>query len=217
MVKVVSVDCGSKNMGVCVMEVPCGGVVQGSCVTHLMQIALRGSTISDLVGSLKSALHEHAALWSGADIFIIEQQTSSNIRMKVISHCLQMYWHINHPQSTVQFSSAKGALDCICGSIGEAPTTKTYHARKARSVAFATMFLAQSNAAHVLATLPKKDDCADALMHAVSWYVRSGCNLHECMQSGGSMSIGRQLRVSGRPHRLREMAPIAEGTFDRGT
>jgi hypothetical protein len=191
--KVVSVDCGSKNMAVCVIEANGAGPITASWVTHLDRICLRGKTISDLVVALKCALQNLEHLWAETDVFVIEQQPSSNIRMKVISHCLEMYWHTMHPSAAVSFSPAKAALERINFAEGRAKITtkQTYGVRKARSVAFATTFLAESHMAGILAAQEKKDDCADALMHGVAWMLRSGrrLDLSKSMQNGNSLLI----------------------------
>jgi hypothetical protein len=180
-------------MAVCVIEATGAGAITSSCVSHLGRICLRGKTISDLVVALKCALQKLEHLWAETDVFVIEQQPSSNIRMKVISHCLEMYWHTTHPSAAVVFSSAKGALERINSAEGRAKVTKkqTYGARKARSVAFATTFLSQSPMAGILAAQEKKDDCADALMHGVAWMLRNGgrLDLSDNMQNGNSSLI----------------------------
>jgi hypothetical protein len=186
--KVVSVDCGSKNMAFCIIEADKGAPIAPSCVSHLERICLCGKTISDLVSALKCELHARQSLWENTDVFVVEQQPSSNIKMKVISHCLQMYWHATYPNAVVVFSSAKAALDRINSAEGrtKVKTKQTYATRKARSVAFATKFLSQSHMAEVLAAQDKKDDCADALMHGVAWVLRKGGRLEllKSMQNG---------------------------------
>jgi hypothetical protein len=125
-------------------------------------------------------------MWEAADAFIIEQQPASNIRMKVISHCMQMYWNKLNPQAMVSFSSAQSALDRVC-CVESRPAKKarmTYHVRKARSVQFATHFLGHSAMANVFKGQHKKDDCADALMHGVAWVLRNGGKIASDSQVG---------------------------------
>jgi hypothetical protein len=165
-------------MAICVIDTDGDGNVTPGSVSHIERIALQGSTISQLVKSLKGELDARSHHWGTATVFVIEQQPSSNIRMKVISHCIEMYIHATQPSAVVSFSSAKAALDRVTLSMGGIAVKKMpYQARKRKSVELATRLLMHSPMADAFTAQKKKDDCADALMHGVSWVLRSGGSL----------------------------------------
>jgi hypothetical protein len=173
--KIVSIDCGSKNMAVCVIETDVGGSITPESIVRLERIALHGGTISELVRSLKCELDARASHLSDVNVFVIEQQPASNIRMKVISHCIEMYAHQAHPSAVVSFSSTKAALDRVTLGLGGTVEKKlSYPARKKKSVQLATQLLTASPMAAVFGAQRKKDDCADALIHGVSWVLLMG-------------------------------------------
>jgi hypothetical protein len=178
-VKIVSVDCGSKNMALCVINADNAGNLTRDSVMHLERVCLHGSSISDLVRTLKGKLEERSALWERTNFFVIEQQPASNIRMKVISHCLEMYWHTCNPAATITFSSARTALARVGTGMGVMlPAKLSYAARKKKSVELATTILRASPMSMVLAAEKKKDDCADALIHGVAWALRIGGSIN---------------------------------------
>jgi hypothetical protein len=182
--KIVSVDCGSKNMAICVINADNAGNVTRNSVGHLERVSLHGGTISDLVKALKKSLDDRSILWDHTNFFVIEQQPASNIRMKVISHCIEMYWRTSNPNATITFSSARSALARVSSGMGVVlPLKMTYIARKKKSVEFATSILHLSPMSEVLAMEMKKDDCADALIHGAAW----------ALKMGGSINVSTEL------------------------
>lgn len=150
-------------------------------------------SIEDGAKMLCDALHRRHASFEGVDVVIIEQQPAgghnrhSNVRMKVMSHVIQMYFYTRGlhvpPAPTVTFVSPSSKLVEMDRSVpppadgdeAAAPTRKTISQQYTRNKKFAVtktaelvqQLLPEDNPLRRMfeaASTAKKDDLADAFL-----------------------------------------------------
>lgn len=136
-------------------------------------------TVGAAIARLPAVLDGVAMLGDDARVarYVIEQQPASNPRMRIVSHAVQTYIATRHRGAAprIAFQSARAKMRSAAALLGEpqliggggaAPTT--YGARKQAAVRAMTGYADVSDRARfVIAALAKRDDAADAFLHAL--------------------------------------------------
>jgi hypothetical protein len=166
---VVSIDVGSRNLGLCVLELQLNDTNDTAKLLDLCVLqctSVKRATIARACTDLFKALDSYGVGgrgWGDVAVVLIERQPPRNTKTKVLSHCLQMY--AMQRGVRVEFCSAKLKLK----SVGRS-SKYSYTDRKKKAVELASRYLIGTPFYTQFAGMRKKDDAADALLQALARY-----------------------------------------------
>jgi Poxvirus A22 protein len=162
--QILSIDCGLKNMGVCLLH------TENNVNIELWKVFDISMTDAK---KLRTDLQTH---FGGAlfDVVAIEQQPCTNFKMTKLQHYLEMYFACTHPQAKITIVSPRSRLSHMQKQSwwpqGE-DLPKTYRERKKASVKATELFLCHhqnlSKSLEYFQSHAKKDDLSDAFLQAL--------------------------------------------------
>ena len=182
--RVLSVDVGVRNLGVCELEARGGELAMGAWEVVRGDVGPDGGIQAAISGAVSAMLDLHGRTGgAGWDCVVIENQPCiKNPRMKAVQIAIHTFLVIHYgPDVSVCLAGAVGknkVAERILGGRGteEPDAGKRYRAAKRRSVEATTRFLeARGGFADRLAALAssdKKDDMCDAFLQGV-YYLSS--------------------------------------------
>lgn len=158
--KVLGIDPGIKNMGMCVANVTQSSVtiVSWSCVE------IDDSSSQRFTKSFGDAMSRVLGETSMRDIdeIRVETQPTKNYRMKRVQHYIEMYIAFTHPNlDVIQFVSPQKKKRVTN------PQTDSYYRRKQASIQYVETYLEESNNSMwktLFHSHEKKDDLAESLL-----------------------------------------------------
>ena len=171
--KVLSIDVGSKHMVFCVIQHTT--TRPWFQIMHWHSLNCHADTCQSQVQKLSRELRDDAMsqILLGNDEIIIESQTNTNIKMKVLSHCLQIFFfNIGYTAEKVVFASPLAKLK-ICPPIDvDVPKKNRYRINKQNAVKKCSELLMEcvepdKYFLNMFNQSRKKDDFADSLLQAV--------------------------------------------------
>lgn len=162
-----SIDVGSKNMVFCKVE-----YVHMEPFFYIKSwdfVNCHGhSNIQLTVEKCVSTMREDTGIMDAVDEIVIETQPTRNIKMKVLSHCLQTFFLLHDKK--VSFADPKAKLKMCEPCVSK----RTYAQNKKASVNACTLIMMKYAQYHpdddfvkLYMTSKKKDDLADALLQAL--------------------------------------------------
>ena len=176
MVRILSIDPGRKNLGLCVIHADAdrSGMLDTITFWSLIEISTEAAVLKE---TLDETLRDVEY-----DIVVVERQPPKNSTMKRFEHLFEMYFamhgvpvHVVDARHKLTFAShtphwpGGRPIDA-----GKDKGSWSYIRRKKISVAVVTKFLDATDARHasfraLFATAHKKDDYADALLQAQAY------------------------------------------------
>ena len=162
---ILGIDVGQKNLGICVFN------AETQKIAHWAVWESEGSWAPDVWTCLKS--NATPEFLEGVSRVVIERQPSKNPSMTRIMHYLEFYFISHGLPVTLQDSKHKLLFASTTPWFPNNCTDKewTYRHRKKLAVDTAAAFLKDTtqSLAQVFDTSKKKDDLADALLHAMAF------------------------------------------------
>jgi hypothetical protein len=223
---VTGIDIGTLNLGLCRMRM-CQGRPVVVWWTVIDLLGLENGIAKDACAAIPNALRPWLECFADCPQFAIEQQPFYNTTMRMVAHALITYFHT---VSTVAagpntfMSAAQNKLKPF-----EEAEIESYAGRKASAVrAVATMLNdavrdgieVERHTAYAkwFAAMKKRDDAADAYLHAYYALVKPKRTAAKTSNALGKLSVKqlqeqlreRQLPVSGKKQELRERLRAAK-------
>lgn len=162
---ILSIDVGTKNLALCLLDEKCGNLVRQWDVDGIPPQHKDGVYIS-----LRDHLTDRPWVLT-ADTILIEKQPDRNKKMISVMHFLHAYFIIKCPAAETILYDARHKIPDIAG-----PGKAQYNKRKKAAIERCEAFIRQDDVnAHWLDTFlksKKKDDLADSVMQALSFVNR---------------------------------------------
>lgn len=162
---ILSIDVGTKNLALCLLDEKCGNLVRQWDVDGIPPQHKDGVYIS-----LRDHLTDRPWVLT-ADTILIEKQPDRNKKMISVMHFLHAYFIIKCPSAETILYDARHKIPDIAG-----PGKAQYNKRKKAAIERCEAFIRQDDVnAHWLDTFlksKKKDDLADTVMQALSFVNR---------------------------------------------
>lgn len=174
--KVLSFDVGISNLCCCLLTRAPGRIPEFP-ILRWNVLNLGTSDLTAACEALPKRLMELPYL-DMADVVLIEQQTTFNTKMKVMSHALQTFFVTrrnlsNAPKPEVVFISPRRKLQVYSGPPIAVSAKNDYKANKKRAIEHCKCLISEDPPAYsFLMGLRKKDDAADAFLQG-AFYLRS--------------------------------------------
>jgi hypothetical protein len=220
---VVGIDIGTINLALCRLR-----WVQGQPVVVWWQLidllGLERGIARDACAALPRCLAPYLPCFADCQFFAIEQQPHTNPTMCKVSHALIAYFHTINPECETYISSASNKLRPFAEA-----QTDTYDQRKASAQAIVGRLLNETIKANIeperhiqfgrwFAALKKRDDAADAYLHAYYSLRQRQLPRRIKAKTTGSLNAKqlqeelreRGLPVSGKKQELRERLRTAK-------
>ena len=174
--RVVSIDVGIKNLGVCMLD---GGVVS---FWHCFNLGDAKDETNHLK-SLKDVLDSKPELTTSIDVVLIEKQPFCNPKMRVIGSALHMYFVMKGITKIIQYSPKHKLKLCLEYKKPEGKketASSKYYSNKKRAIESCRHIISneEPNWISTFETSKKKDDLADSFLQARSYIVTGEIRLH---------------------------------------
>lgn len=166
MVRVVSLDCGMLHLAYTVADISGDGKLTLRCI-RCCKVCNSSDTIAAMVVKLVKVLDDVYDENPGVCQWLVEQQTSHNIKMKCMSHCVQMYAELKG--ACTVFIQPRWVHTQL-----HIPRTSNYQQKKKAAIQRAACFLRSHDTSlmTLYSSLPKQDDTADAILQLLAWHAR---------------------------------------------
>lgn len=220
---VMGIDIGTHNLAMCRLR-----FIDNRPIVVWWQmidlIGLERSIARDACAAIPTALEPFAYCINDCPFFAIEQQPHFNPTMVSVSHALITYFHTVNKHCETYISSAQNKLRPF-----REAATETYDQRKDSAQSIVGKMLNDTLAAGVLVErttyfakwfvqLKKRDDAADAFLHAYYSLLQRKKPMKAKTQTIGSLTIkqlqeqlrDRNLPISGKKSELRERLRTAK-------
>jgi len=175
---ILSIDVGSKNMVLCKVQQlnddPFFSIHYWRLVSCHKDGANIASTCNECVSMLLNEIYTNGLL-DDVDGILIESQPTRNIKMKVLSHCIQVTFLMikqnDHFDFTIDFADPKTKLKLCQPS----PTTRSYLQNKRAAILTCGVIMdnykkinGDDEFVRLFNSSKKKDDLADSLLQALA-------------------------------------------------
>lgn len=165
-----SIDVGSKNMVFCRVENT--DTRPFFRITHWLFVDCHGKTVTDIVAKFSIKVQTLDSSIFECDRVLIESQTARNVKMKVLSHCIQAVFIAKYGFEDIQFCSAHNKLK-LCEEV--VPSKSNYRQNKVVAIRKCTELMEDYKCYgeegdkfyDLFINCPKKDDLADSLLQAL--------------------------------------------------
>lgn len=177
--KVLGIDVGLHNLSVCSVRREEEGAFEIEDWQLIDCAPGKNATKMSIEESCSAVVDTLDAMtFEGVHVFAIESQpcgrvATGNTKMKVISHCIQTWARLRHPDAKVVFVNPKNKMareyvgELLGLEGGDAAVKARYKKHKDAAVAAATKIVeGDAKWSAFLQGLKKKDDAADALLLA---------------------------------------------------
>lgn len=154
--KVLSIDVGIKNLGVCIYERDEKKIIYWD----VLVLTNKGYASARDVKQLFDKMLESVCV----DFVIVEKQPSRNVRMRVIEHMILMYWTMKDVVNISYSSKHK-----LSEQVGEFKGKKNYRERKKISIQIVSEMMKTDPYGTFFEQSRKKDDLSDSYLQALSY------------------------------------------------
>jgi hypothetical protein len=167
-----SIDVGSKNMVFCRVETTCTPTLFK--ITHWFFLDCHGKTVTEIVAKFAKQIKSVDSSAFQCDRVLIESQTARNVKMKVLSHCLQSFFISSCGIEDVQFCSPHNKLK-LCDAVTKTSGKPNYRQNKQVAIRKCSELMEEyrhtesdgENFYSFFRDSSKKDDLADSLLQVL--------------------------------------------------
>ena len=179
--KILSIDVGTRNLGVCILEY--ASLDAPGRILHWEVIDLHAKTSSTATRSCVQAFWSRRPMFYDVDVILIESQDRAVSKMRRLSNAIESHFEtvrvVLDKTYRIDWSSGDVKLRAYDGPVvWEEPKTKTkYKMNKLLGIEHARALLAQWESIEWIdwfEKLPKQDDVADCLLQAVYYAKNAG-------------------------------------------